>query len=507
MIFIRKFDELASFFRPHSAYLALPDGKLVFVAPLYGPFNGTFGRPLLGEIIDTIDGSINDTPKDIFGERECLHDNVEGTIIINPWKDQKWPTTDSVLPSWKIGNTFYTQIVSSDLDVTSVFSYDGTGRTPPVNNQVRNCSYAIRYCYCSGSGIFAYGISYTYEYFRASTSSWVIDKGSFMFDVCKQVLNSSGNPVFVRWKSKALKMEDFDPSGRTSYTWQLGQNAFGTPLRFVKTGKFLDAQIKFIQNGIASFRRSLKSYQRLQMEPWIFGDLAQDCVDQQRWVDTNGIAFIKDLIEIKRLVPKVGKLTNPKTYANLFLWWKYGVESTSRDFFTYDKAIRAADKTASSVRPREYHASHRASGKWLRSAVTSEYHYKVLVAPFDSRVMNIIRSLREWGMYPSLEGSWDLLPYSFVVDWFADVSSALHGLDTNIFAQYYDVSNVLFSSKYVSTVDAEQILPASGLTGTIKFTRYTRLTRSSLHRTIPRLGNPGEFHNFAELTSLIVQKL
>jgi hypothetical protein len=75
---------------------------------------------------------------------------------------------------------------------------------------------------------------------------------------------------------------------------------------------------------------------------------------------------------------------------------------------------------------------------------------QIAVQPKDyNGLMSSVRKAYEWDYYPSLANVWDMIPLSFVVDWFVDVSSIFEDLDRLVQARYYSVTCVLDSVKAI----------------------------------------------------------
>jgi hypothetical protein len=73
---------------------------------------------------------------------------------------------------------------------------------------------------------------------------------------------------------------------------------------------------------------------------------------------------------------------------------------------------------------------------------------QIAVQPNDyNALMRAIRHAYEWDYYPTLGNIWDLIPLSFVVDWFVDVSSIFEDIDRLVQSRYYDVLAVLNTVK------------------------------------------------------------
>jgi hypothetical protein len=82
-----------------------------------------------------------------------------------------------------------------------------------------------------------------------------------------------------------------------------------------------------------------------------------------------------------------------------------------------------------------------------------------------SYVESIWTALYRYGLSPSFYVIWDMIPYSFIVDWLIPVGDILSGLDTSrMYDREYDISNIWFSLKYQNG----------------NFSAYTRWTEVSL---------------------------
>jgi hypothetical protein len=80
---------------------------------------------------------------------------------------------------------------------------------------------------------------------------------------------------------------------------------------------------------------------------------------------------------------------------------------------------------------------------------------------------NIWTALYRYGLSPSFYMIWDLVPYSFIVDWFIPVGDILSGYDkTRMYDRTYDISDIWYSLQY-----------KTGESGNIS--AYTRWTASS----------------------------
>jgi hypothetical protein len=77
--------------------------------------------------------------------------------------------------------------------------------------------------------------------------------------------------------------------------------------------------------------------------------------------------------------------------------------------------------------------------------------------------MASIKKLMEWDVWPTLENTWDLLPFSFVVDWFLHVSTLLSNIDRLVYEQYLRVCFYERSDKFWISITPEYAASAFGI--------------------------------------------
>jgi hypothetical protein len=55
--------------------------------------------------------------------------------------------------------------------------------------------------------------------------------------------------------------------------------------------------------------------------------------------------------------------------------------------------------------------------------------------------------LNQYGLFPGLYNLWDMIPFSFIADWFSNLGDELQDIDQSIFFSYYEVNELLVSRK------------------------------------------------------------
>lgn len=190
----------------------------------------------------------------------------------------------------------------------------------------------------------------------------------------------------------------------------------------------------------------------------LFGDLVQVACENVNPNTINAIAFIKDLKDVKSLIPKLRGLSKVSTHASNYLGVEYGILPTIDDlksiwasfstpyFFdrngfqrasAYDTAAAMSDTTI--------------DGSRVETVVNLTRRVHLAVNTNDTGLDALVERMRKIGIFPSLTNLWDLIPYSFVLDWFVDVGAVLERIDTRHQLLNLDIPYCILSTKSVTT--------------------------------------------------------
>lgn len=213
-------------------------------------------------------------------------------------------------------------------------------------------------------------------------------------------------------------------------------------------------------------------------------DLCDSAVDNCHFVDINSIAYLKEAVGYLELLVQVihgdfGKL--PSSLSDLWLSGRYGVRLTVSDTESLRSGLQRAVNGRSPYETVHSRASCSPSHSSMFSSYTQALAYKIYLADDWSKVLKGIRKMMDWDIWPTLQNSWDLIPFSFIIDWFVDVGTIFEKDDIVNYWQYLNITSCVWSFKDVAK-------PTSGLVKldgldvamsdfTIK--RYTRKVQSS----------------------------
>jgi hypothetical protein len=139
----------------------------------------------------------------------------------------------------------------------------------------------------------------------------------------------------------------------------------------------------------------------------------------------------------------------PKTIDGLWMWYRYQYSTTKSDV---KQAIDYWDRLKSGIENgAKYHGTVeiRALGADIRVRWSGDIR-------LNTDDMQALMQHRLWsaGLEPTLYTGWDLVPFSFVADWFLDIGDKLEDMDNerHAYADYL-VSNSCYSFSYIRESD------------------------------------------------------
>jgi hypothetical protein len=194
-----------------------------------------------------------------------------------------------------------------------------------------------------------------------------------------------------------------------------------------------------------------------------FGDLSMEAAESVRQLDINSIAYLRDFAEIGKLAKSLTAFTQgPKTIAqgakvasSMYLGYHYGARLTVKDTQKIADAIDNFDRDQKWQRigaqrhfemdgvpgnPDQLYAVD------LRLSGTIDY-FPHETAFLVDKMKQTKRALYELDLAPTLDNIWDMVPYSFVIDWFVPLGDAAHRLEMEHLIQTFNVQSVFQTRK------------------------------------------------------------
>jgi hypothetical protein len=237
-----------------------------------------------------------------------------------------------------------------------------------------------------------------------------------------------------------------------------------------------------------------------------YGELAQEASQKVNRNQVNMIAFLRDLRDPRALIPKLKNLQKLKTHAGNYLAFEYGILPTLDDL----KAIAAAFAKHKPYIDRNgfktYNAFHSESSGDGIDTFTLEQRIKLAIADEDNGFIDLMNRVESSGFAPTFENVWDLIPYSFVLDWFINVGDFLERVDSRMRLARLDIQYVTMSRKSVK----QRVFSASSNNlygGILKLVQYSRWTED--HCPVPPLfllHAPTVSDHWLEASALIIQR-
>lgn len=305
--------------------------------------------------------------------------------------------------------------------------------------------------------------------------------------------------------------------------WIDKQGILGSASVDAMRGPCRHTDIRQVTSGAVStreakrFRDHLVSRQYFWKQPdYDWSELCQKSIDNLNYVDINTVQYLREikdtLSEIQALKKLLGNPTNPKAWASLFLNMEYGTKLTLSDT---KELILALKKAASDVRRISSHSwkfcrARKSSSFTVGNAAvmnaTVDYNYKVYYNPHDEVWRRIISTCAEWDVLPTLGNVWDMIPYSFVMNWFIDVESMLVAIDTRAAINRLDVIGTLYTEKIRYPITPDYLFEGMRITNGY-FSSYRRKWSRSLHLPAVSLGlSDGYKRNIPQLLAILVQR-
>lgn len=237
-----------------------------------------------------------------------------------------------------------------------------------------------------------------------------------------------------------------------------------------------------------------------------YGDLAMKASAKVNANQVNMIAFIADLRRPKEMLLKLRNLRKLKTLADNYLTINYGWLPTISDLQEIWEAMNRAKPYFDRHGFEIYTSGHRDVVLDGVRTFKLEQYLKIAIDDVDEGVKGLIGAVDSIGFLPTLENVWDLIPYSFVIDWFIGVGDFLERVDSHLRLLRLGIQYVTMSRKKTGTYDLVPT-PSLPFSGTIELVHYQRWTSDQC--PVPPLSAPSNtepFDHWLEASALLVQR-
>lgn len=204
------------------------------------------------------------------------------------------------------------------------------------------------------------------------------------------------------------------------------------------------------------------------------GFLIKEAIDNCRALDINTTAYLRDVARIWHAIKPVFDVfkqpLSAKAWANLWLTYRYGIRLFIMDSM---KIMKAYDSGRLTQKPNFFKGRSRrvVPATVLGKNASIELHLEIKGSDQGVILDDFFRILRNLDLLVGLENAWDMIPYSFVVDWFIPISKVLEDIDKHLDLVLYDIQDFIYSIKVKLPVD----LPSPmNVTGNVELKHYKR---------------------------------
>lgn len=355
------------------------------------------------------------------------------------------------------------------------------------------------------------GFSADYVYYL-DIMRWYAGSGNYCYyQSHAHFMDYSGNPVSTRITVTAVDTEATLAARFREYiladrVWRMHQPGFGIPIN-----QYWSISDSWIRDG-SSTTFSLKKlnfdifFPEKERNPnW--SALAGEAYQSLGMADINGVANIKELISFGDEVRSFAKTLEHVPHAavkNLAAAWlavHYGFKLTMLDINETLEVFRQHALKRSSL------SKCQAVENWSVDSRRYSARYQVFFDEFANVESYLVRLQNLTDATLTSENLWDMVPWSFVVDWFINVGDLLQSLDN--YANLMQKHNVICcgrSIKGTSNLVPSQInLPSEYHSGQLVCSYYTRAYQSNLIRPslVPSVTvNP--FNHLVEAAALYI---
>lgn len=237
-------------------------------------------------------------------------------------------------------------------------------------------------------------------------------------------------------------------------------------------GNFTTGDLKRVELAI----NKICSFEYLYPRSIIPDSFSDDLFTQFGLPDVNNCENLMQLREIKKNIPPILAVIrkhNVRSLSQFYLWYKYSYQTTLMDLMAYYKffvnwANQAKSRKDYKRTSLTYNSTTTQGSRTIN--VTTRYH--IYTSTYNAGVLEMM------GLNLNLSNSWDMIPFSFVVDWFVNIGDILSRIDVENALAKVKVYSVCQSTKGTQTYSPDSV---KGAIGSISVTTYVR----DVSKTLP----------------------
>lgn len=238
----------------------------------------------------------------------------------------------------------------------------------------------------------------------------------------------------------------------------------------------------------------------------VLSDCCQIAANKTRNLSMNWLTQLYELLTLKKgvssYIDNVLSLGNSRDIADLYLSSKYGIKMTYSDLKDIAEAVLNPNLTD--------HVSGR-----VENTITDNFRVEPWTWKGYERVsFDYSPYITKYGtpafvsrnnLIPDLTDLWDMVPYSFLVDWFLPIGDIIQNIDDSIYMDSLRVYNIWYTRKYRTS----QVTSSANGPITITFTFFERQSSGKLYppRIMGNFDKPSAEKHIVEESALLIQRL
>lgn len=265
------------------------------------------------------------------------------------------------------------------------------------------------------------------------------------------------------------------------------------------------------------YRRLTKIRAEAQSQDLLtWGGLTADAAQGLKVFDVGILKYLGDFLTLKGMYTGFKAAVNfpgAKGVVNSYLSYFYGIRLTAKDTVEISKSITRAigtslkEYTTSRARVRKQISTVLPSG--LPITLFSEYNLMLYCKYRDEQLVGILREMLRFELFPTTELAWDLIPLSFVLDWFVPIGDLLELVDSRTLLSTYKILSSVYSRRTTFQFLIQDLYPElankfSGTLGIVDYHRYQSKVPPPIRLDYT---SPKTFTHWVEGAALLVQRI
>lgn len=448
----------------------------------------------------------NSGPRNRFGDKDCIHHQAKGTLVFDNICVEDVDTDTSV------PRRIYSRSRSGDRPDRYLFSLNDYIDVQ-FDDSIHGWSHIVK-----GSCVYTReysdsGYNYRLNYFPLFINTY--DDRRYFFRFIVWQVRTMGSSRQLRWG-----WSRFDTSTIYGYVKEpvVPESVIAQISRYmerVDTSPDQSPSVLLNQTVEVDTKKISRLLEGLQSATTVvavdnndFGRLARDIVDDASFPQVNIPAYVRDILktpaDFMRLVKSI-KHADIKSLSDAYLSYKYGTSLSVRDTLELIHHV-AGRLTKCDWQSRKASKMFTATVGSLR--VDVRIAYKVYFSLIPSESVDIIDEAFAADIV-GLSNVWDMVPFSFVADWFINVGDFLEQLDSTVRFNTLPVDSSVKSTRRSIQLDSSTIAnffstPGINVSGALEYVSYERIVLPELILPDIAWEAPSEFGHYLESSALIV---